>query len=127
MVTKSMPASSTCCTCLLAKLGYEGSEDLSVGYDDALPLLHEASISGRVAMGSRRGFKVRRVQTFRGRDFALPPRCASCAGYNLHGGVYVKARNRKGLEALCRYIARPPLAKSRLVDEVSCLVEDAVV
>ena len=33
------------------------------------------------------GFKVRRVQTFRGRDFDLPPRCTSCAGYNLHGGM----------------------------------------
>ena len=29
--------------------------------------------------------------------------------------MQVSARNRKGLEALCRYIARPPLAKSRLV------------
>ena len=27
------------------------------------------------------------------------------------------ARNRKGLEKLCRYIARPPLAKSRIVDD----------
>ena len=51
------------------------------------------------------------------REFQLPPRCASFGGYNLHGGVQVSARNRKGLEALFRYIARPPLAKSRLVSD----------
>jgi hypothetical protein len=28
--------------------------------------------------------------------------------------VVIGARDRKGLERLCRYIARPPLAKSRL-------------
>ena len=38
-------------------------------------------------------------------------------GYSLHGGVNVSARNRKGLEALCRYIARPPLTKNRLVSD----------
>ena len=65
----------------------------------------------------RRELSVRRVQKFAGREFQLPPRCASFGGYNLHGGVHVSARNRKGLEALCRYIARPPLAKSRLVSD----------
>ena len=35
-------------------------------------------------------------------------------GNNLHCGVVVSARNRKGLEGLCRYILRPPLAKDRL-------------
>jgi hypothetical protein len=29
----------------------------------------------------------------------------------------VSAKNRKGLEKLCRYIARPPLAKSRLLED----------
>ncbi len=35
-------------------------------------------------------------------------------GYGLHAGVVIGACERKGLERLCRYIARPPLAKSRL-------------
>ena len=42
------------------------------------------------------------------------PRCAGFEGYNLHAGVGIKASNREGLERLCRYILRPPLAKSRL-------------
>jgi hypothetical protein len=38
-----------------------------------------------------------------------------CDGYGLHAGVVIGARDRKkGLERLCRYIARPPLTKSRL-------------
>ena len=101
----------------LRKQGYETNEDWDVEACDALPLFQEASIAGRTATGARRGMKVRRVQTFAGREFQLPPRCASVGGYNLHGGVQVSARNRKGLEALCRYIARPPLAKSRLVSD----------
>ena len=49
-----------------------------------------------------------------GRPYRLPPQCASCDGYGLHAGVVSGACDRKGLERLCRYIARPPLAKSRL-------------
>ena len=60
------------------------------------------------------GRRVRRVQVLGGRPFQLPPLCASCDGYSVHAGVVIGARNRKGLEQLCRYIARPPLAKERV-------------
>jgi hypothetical protein len=49
-----------------------------------------------------------------GRKYALPPRCASYGGYNLHAGVVVGAADRAGLQRLCRYVARPPLSASRL-------------
>ena len=49
-----------------------------------------------------------------GKEYKLPKLCSTCRGYNLHCGVVVSARNRKGLEGLCRYILRPPLAKDRL-------------
>ena len=101
----------------LSKQGYETNEDWDVDACDALPLFQEASIARRTAAGARRGMKIRRVQKFAGREFQLPKRCASFGGYSLHGGVQVSAKNRKGLEALCRYIARPPLAKSRLVSD----------
>ena len=35
-------------------------------------------------------------------------------GTALHGGIGISATNRKGLEQLCRYIARPPLSQDRL-------------
>jgi len=101
----------------LSKQGYESSEDWDVSDEDAMPLFQEASIVGRTATGSRRGLKIRRVQRFAGRDFQLPKRCARVGGHNLHGGIQVSAKNRKGLETLCRYIARPPLAKNRWVSD----------
>ena len=58
---------------------------------------------------------MRTVQVIAGQTRALPERCASSAGYNLHAGVVVKASDREGLERLCRYVARPPLAKPRIV------------
>gem|GEM_PF-4555596 len=45
------------------------------------------------------------MQRFAGSPLQLPKRCGSVDGYNLHGGIQVSAKNRKGLESLCRYIA----------------------
>lgn len=49
-----------------------------------------------------------------GQEIALPPRCASYDGYNLHANVHFAAMDRDGLERLCRYFLRPPLALSRI-------------
>ena len=35
-------------------------------------------------------------------------------GFSLHAGVANKAHERKKLERICRYIARPPVAEKRL-------------
>ena len=48
----------------------------------------------------------------------MPPckgkRCADFAGFNVHANVRVGANDREGLEHLCRYLARPPIAIDRL-------------
>ena len=36
------------------------------------------------------------------------------AGFSLHAGVATKAHQRKKLERLCRYIARPAISEQRL-------------
>jgi hypothetical protein len=41
-------------------------------------------------------------------------RCAEVAGFNVHANVRVGAKDRVGLEHLCRYLARPPIANDRL-------------
>jgi len=69
---------------------------------------------GYVAVGARARRPVRRVQRLGGREVKLPLRTAACAGYTLGAGVSVRASDRVGLERLCRYILRPPLAKGRL-------------
>ena len=84
------------------------------------PLLAElygASVSGRIATGPRAGRRVARVgDAVDVGDGALPLGrcCAAVAGYSVHAGVCVPARDRLRLERLARYAGRPPLASERL-------------
>jgi hypothetical protein len=98
----------------LAKQGFPADDAVESDPEDAVALLQAASLEGVEAVGPRAGKKVRRVQTFQGREVALPPRCAGYEGYNLHAGVALKATERAALERLLRYTLRPPLAKERL-------------
>ena len=98
----------------LDKRGYGQHDEVFDDPDDAMGVIQGASITGRAATCRRAGQKARRIQRIKGREFKLPSMCATYRGYNLHAGVVVGARSRKGLEGLCRYIMRPPLAKDRL-------------
>ncbi len=73
--------------------------------------MQAASVQGRSAVAG--GRRARRFQVHRGRAYALPPRCAAWGGYTLHGGVAVGGRDAGGRERLCRYLARPALARGR--------------
>lgn len=98
----------------LAKQGYAGRDEDNVeDEDDAQGVLQMASLNGVVALGERAGKRVRKVVTLGGKEFALGPRCASFDGYNVHANVALAAHDRSGLERLCRYILRPPLAADR--------------
>jgi hypothetical protein len=81
--------------------------------EDGLSLVQAASVAGRSAV---RGRKAKRVQMLGGRPFRLPPRCATCAGYSVHAGTAVGARDRLGLERLCRYVARPAVSSRRVTE-----------
>ncbi len=82
-----------------------------------LAALYGASVSGRIASGRRAGRRVLRVGDRLDAE-ALPAlegeRCASVSGVSLHANVAVPARDRRRLERLCRYVARPPVASERL-------------
>ena len=95
----------------LCRKGYGPEEPDEQDPDDALALVQAASLAGRTNLGRR---KVRRVQTHGGREYAMPPRCAGCDGFTLHGGTAVGEHDREGLERLCRYVARPALGAGRL-------------
>lgn len=82
-----------------------------------LPDLQAASVQGRIALGERRGWSVRRAGS--GAENRRVPRltgplCAEAAGFSLHAAVYCSPRQRKKLEMLCRYITRPAVAEERL-------------
>ncbi len=101
------------------------AEDDPLSADDPLmAMLGVASIRSRIATGPEAGEPWRR---FGDRvepaleDEAevepralVPPRCVRQGGMSLHADVAVPARDRQGLERLCRYVARPPLALGRL-------------
>ena len=98
----------------LRRQGHPADDEVEPDDEDASALLQQASLEGLEAVGARAGQRVRRTQRLGGREMALPPRCASCEGYNLHAGVSVRGADRDGLERLLRYTLRPPLAKGRL-------------
>ena len=101
------------CEKWLSKQGY-GEEDQPEEEDDAQAVIQQAAVAGQAALGERAGKRARRVQVLGGQEVALPSRCAAFEGYNLHAGVGLTATNRDGLERLCRYTLRPPLARARL-------------
>jgi hypothetical protein len=82
-----------------------------------LASLYAASVTSRVATGSRSGQRVLRMGDRIDAD-DLPvlqgERCASVGGVSVHANVAVPAHDRRRLERLCRYGARPPVATERL-------------
>jgi hypothetical protein len=71
----------------------------------------------RIATGPRAGQRVRRLGDRIDVDQlsdVRPPGCASAGGITVHAAVAVPARDRRRLERLCRYAARPALATDRL-------------
>jgi hypothetical protein len=82
-----------------------------------LAQIYGASVAGRIATGRRAGRRVVRVGDCIDPE-DLPAlegeRCASVSGVSLHANVAVPAQDRRRLERLCRYVARPPVATERL-------------
>jgi len=76
--------------------------------------MQAASAAGRVAMGRRAGRRARCLRGLPGSPYRRPKRCAQSGWFNLHANVRIAGRDREGLERLCRYVARPPLAHGRL-------------
>jgi hypothetical protein len=82
-----------------------------------LSQLYLASLQGRVASGPRAGQRVLRLGDrieVEELEEISGPRCASVRGFSLHADVCVSARDRRRLERLARYCARPPIATDRL-------------
>jgi hypothetical protein len=85
-----------------------------------LARLAAASLQGRVATGPHAGQRLLRLgdrvepEDLECLEAEPPPRCASAAGLSLHADVAVPAHDRRRLERLCAYVARPPLSTERL-------------
>ncbi len=84
--------------------------------DTALDSLLGHSITYRIALGPRAGQKAFTLHSLPGTLLPEPdkPFLAKTDGFSLHAGVAAGADERKKVERLCRYIARPAIATGRL-------------
>jgi len=107
---------------LLVRRGLTPDADASAAdpLPEDQPLLAEiyaASVRSRIAMGERAGLGVLRIGQMvdpEAAAFVTGRRAAMIDGVSLHANVAVPSRDRRRLEKLCRYIARPPVSTERL-------------
>ena len=96
----------------------EGSSYLTLDglEDDPLQDIHSHSVTYRVAIGPQKGRKVITLQTIPPQSEPSPDnaRVAKLNGFSLHAGVAARGHQRRKVERLCRYIARPAIAEKRL-------------
>lgn len=110
---------------LLRRLGYLG--DPQEAPTPADPLLDEeptyascmsASVKQRIALGLRRGQRVRFIGSGFGYEGEMPEfkasRCVTMNGFSLHAATKIPRHRRDQVERLIRYVARPSLAIDRM-------------
>ena len=73
-----------------------------------------ASIIGLVSIGDRSGQRVRRVLQDPAEGIRTGDLCYASSGFSLHAATRIAGANKDGLERLCNYVARPPLAAGSL-------------
>ncbi len=68
----------------------------------------------RIAVGPQQGRKAFMIRTIRPLDRPVPglERVAKANGLSLHAGVSCEGHQKNKRERLCRYIARPPVARA---------------
>ena len=92
---------------------------LEIPADDTFSRLQASSVTYRFATGPSKGKKAMVLKSLTGQmpdgdhsaSFGL---VAKNSGFSLHAGVATKKHERDKLERICRYIARPAVAESRL-------------
>ncbi len=82
--------------------------------EPVLAALTAASVRGLTATGARAGQRLRRVLKDPATGVRTAPLCFASRGFSLHAATRIAGPDRRGLERLCRYVARPALAGGRL-------------
>jgi hypothetical protein len=92
-----------------------GDDQLSLDYP-ALASCYRAATAGQQLLGERPGQPALRLvgQPTQRKSRAKATLVAEVHGVNVHAQRVVDGRDRRQLERLCRYLARPPLAHDRL-------------
>ena len=79
-----------------------------------LAALSAAAIQGQLATGPRAGHRVRRLRSDPIEGLRGGPLYFSARDFSLQAATPIAAEDRAGLERLCRYVTRSPLAVGRL-------------
>jgi hypothetical protein len=100
----------------------DGDDDALARDEPLLATLAAASLLTRIASGPHAGERWRRLGDRvephdPDADPEASPRVPEQGGMSLHADVAVPARDRRRLERLCHYVARPPLASDRLEEQ----------
>ena len=82
--------------------------------EPVLAALTAASVRGLTATGARAGQRLRRALKDPATGVRTAPLCLASRGFSLHAATPIAGPDRRGLERLCRYVARPALAGGRL-------------
>ena len=82
--------------------------------EPVLAALTAASVRGITATGERAGQRLRRVLKDPATGVRTAPLCFASRGFSLHAATRIAGPDRRGVERLCRYVARPALAGGRL-------------
>jgi hypothetical protein len=102
---------------LLERRGVIGEQDAYDPFSEESPVLAgmtAASVRNMIATGDRAGLPVRRVLSDPARGVRTSRLCYVSRGFSLHAARRVEANDRTGLEQLCSYVTRPPLAAGSL-------------
>ena len=102
---------------LLERRGVLGEQDVYDPFSEESPILAgmtAASVQGMIATGDRAGLPVRRVLSDPARGVRTSRLCFVSRGFSLHAARKIEAHDRAGLEQLCSYVTRPPLAAGSL-------------
>ncbi len=82
--------------------------------EPVLAALTAASVRGLIATGARAGQRLRRALQDPAIGVRTASLCFASRGFSLHAATRIAGPDRRGLERLCRYVARPALASGRL-------------
>ena len=79
-----------------------------------LAALTAASVRGTIATGARGDQRLLRALKDPATGVRTAPLCFASKGLSLHAATRTAGPDRRGLERLCCYVARPSLAAGRL-------------
>ena len=94
--------------------GHDDAPSVLADEEPALASLYDASAADRQLLGDAPGQATRKLVRATAEVLPQSEALADVGGVNVHAGAAIDGRDRKRLERLCRYIARPPLAQERL-------------